>query len=65
MLSVITLGSSSGVNPTEIDRNVNQKLTPSPFLLLPKAPLLSLWRFIETVWSGGTDFYSCASIYPC
>ena len=35
--------------------------TPSPFLLLPKAPVLSLWRFIKRVWWGGTDFYSCAS----
>ena len=61
MLSIITLGSSSGGNLIKIDHNVNQKLTPSPFLLLPKAPLLSLWRLIKRVWWGGTDFYSCAS----
>ena len=47
MLSIITLGSSLGENPIKID--VNQKLTPSPFLLLPKAPLLSLWRFIKSL----------------
>ena len=63
MLSIITLGSSLGENPIKID--VNQKLTPSPFLLLPKAPLLSLWRFIKRVWWGGTDFYSCASKGVC